>query len=206
MGRVLLLPLLIALQACRRYAPPPAIPATPPDPTAITATLNDYYKHDRACLWITSVRIPHDYAANLGPALDLFRAPAAAGLLTTTPTGPNVHVALTPLGQASWQPDPQQPAAGNLCYSTPQVASIDALHPVIDPFYGPVVQVDFTTTTSSHTPWADNPAIAAASPAVHLELTTPRPGTATVRFTAERWQVAGANVHADIAPDFSLAN
>ncbi|MGI4830036.1 MAG: hypothetical protein ACRYFU_17830 [Janthinobacterium lividum] len=190
---------------CQRPASPAAQPAAASDTTRIIAALNRYYAHDRACLWISTVRIPHDYPATLGPALELFRVPTKAGLLKQTHTPQTLRVELTPLGQASWLPTPNQPGAGNLCYATPEVLSLSAFKPDINPLYGPVVQVSFLVGVSDQASWASLSQITSNYGQIKRMLGGPVPGTAIMRFSGGTWQVAGATFYGDTTPDFSLS-
>ena len=191
--RKLLVPTVFLL-GCR----PQAIPLPSPTPQVTTAALNRWYVSNPDCLTSNLLHLPATLPDPDAPAPDQIDPLVAAGVLQLSGPilyhGPGVgaHLALTPLGASSWLPDPTHPGFGHLCFGAPVVQHIDSQTPRNDPAFGAVVEVEYTVTLPRPAPWATAPALQTAFPKLHLQLAQRLPGSATLKFTDNAWQVAAA--------------
>ena len=191
--RKLLIPAVLLL-GCR----PQSIPLPTPRPEVAVAAHNRWYLANPDCLTSNLLHLPATLPDPDAPSVKQIGPLVAAGVLHLSGPvlyhglGAGAHLALSPLAAPNWRADPNHPGFGHLCFGAPVVQHIDSQTRRKDDLFGDVVDVEYTVTLPNPAPWARDPALQTAFPKLHLQLTQALPGSATLKFADNTWQVVAA--------------
>ena len=163
--------------------PPPAQRAD------YTQTLNKYYEGRPMCLWDEPLKFPIENATPQ-QADDLgLDGLVDAGLLQAKGRGAHgvrTYV-LTPEGKSALNPDIFKPGAGNFCYGSRKVTSVDKA----SRNSSTTELVDYHYKVTQPAAWAFESSIQNAFPEVVAELAGPHAAEATLLDTTAGWEISG---------------
>jgi hypothetical protein len=160
------------------------------------SALDAWYSAHSACLWPESQQFPTQVAASNKDQTAPYAALVDQGLLTRTTSEKKILIVskqevnydLSDQGRAAWTADPNQPGYGNFCYGHRIVSTIQSSTPN-NGQPGDTTTVTYQYSFSGVPAWAQATETQTAFPQLKSDLAGNGTATATLRDTANGWQV-----------------
>lgn len=171
----------------------------PPDPNApFKAAINAYWRVHPLCLWTQAVKMPTNEFSNTTERSAEYEALVGVGLLQRTQSQKKTPAGmkqindydLTDQGRESWVPVKTSKGYGDLCYGHRSVDTVDSATETEAKWNASMPAttiVVFHYLLKDQAPWATNPALQTAFPAMAAVLNGPHADTATLLKTSSGW-------------------
>jgi hypothetical protein len=166
------------------------------DKEAFKSALNDYYKGQQDCLWVSPQKLPAQADTSNDEQTKGYDALVDAGLLARSSAEKKRFLVgskqvdnydLSDKGRAAWTPDQTQPGYGNFCFGHAQVVSVDSYSPA-DPNAAQYT-VNYRYGVTGLPDWANTTEMKTAYPKIIREGSGADTATATLLKSNNGWQV-----------------
>jgi hypothetical protein len=167
------------------------------DKSAFKSALNDYYKKQQACLWVSAHKLPAQADTSKDEQTKGYDALVDVGLLVRSSAEKKRFLVgskqvnnydLSDKGRSAWTPEPAQPGYGNFCLGHAEVTSVDSYAPA-DPD-APQYTVNYRYGLTNLPDWANTAEMKTTYPTIAMQSSGAESGSATLLRISNGWQVS----------------